>query len=152
LRKQKVERVKDINVEVWVQAPIGEVWDSWTQSDRITWFSPEANIEARLGGAYELFWDPANHDSMSTKGCRITAYEPMKLLAFIWKGPDQFAHFMNTEPPKTRVKVSFEDGGDRTKLAIEHTGWGKSEEWEEARTWHVNAWKGVLDSLVSRYE
>ena len=147
-----MERIEDIRVEVWVQAPIGEVWDSWTRSDRITWFSLEANIEARLGGAYELFWDPTNHDSMSTKGRRITAYEPKELLAFTWKGPDQFAHFMNTKPPKTEVMVSFEDRGDRTKLVIEHTGWGEGEEWVEARTWHVNAWKGVLDSLVSRYE
>jgi len=123
------------------------LWQEWTDPRKITdWFSPEANIEPRLGGAYELFFDPSNHDSMSTKGCRITEFRPFSRLAFQWKGPDQYAHFMN-DPPQTSVEVTLTPKGHGTELIIRHTGWKQSPEWMEAKEWHDKAWRGVLKNL-----
>ena len=88
--------MEDIKLELRVDATADEVWQAWTQADEfVKWFAPEAHIEPRQGGAYELFWDPNDHDSMSTKGCEVTEFEPPRLLAFTWKGPDQYSSVMN---------------------------------------------------------
>ena len=93
-----------INLQTKLPKPIQTVWHVWiTPTEMPKWLSPEANIEPKKGGAYELFWDPSNHDSMSTKGCKITEYQPPRKLSFQWKGPDQFSHLMNT-PPQTHAR------------------------------------------------
>ena len=139
--------MSELRYEATLPATVEALWQEWTDQEKITkWFSPEANIEPRLGGAYELFFDPSNHDSMSTKGCRITGFEPCSLLAFQWKGPDQYAQLMN-KPPETRVEVTFSPKGSDTVMTIEHAGWGEGSEWQEARDWHDRAWRGVVADL-----
>lgn len=110
------------------------------------WLSPEAHIEPKKGGAYELFWDPSNHDSMGTKGCKITEYQPPTKLSFQWKGPDQFSHLMNT-PPQTHVDVTFEEADGHTLVSLKHSGWKQGDRWAEAREWHLKAWTDVLADL-----
>ncbi len=139
-----------LRFEVKVGAPIEDVWNAWTNEETITgWFSPESNIEPCLGGAYELFFDPQDHDRMSTKGCVVTGFELMDRLVFSWKGPDQFADLMNDPDSLTHVKVTFREHKDGTRVSVAHGGWGEGEEWAEAREWHRRAWEGVLNQLVS---
>ena len=58
-----------INIETSISAPLKRVWSAWVESKGITkWFAPEANIEPWIGGAFELFFDPSNHEQESTKG------------------------------------------------------------------------------------
>ena len=136
--------------EVKVVAPLGDVWEAWLDTDTIMkWFAPEAHIDPLLEGAYELFFDPKDHDHMSTKGCTITQLKPKELLGFSWKGPDQYAELMNEPTPSTHVKVEFRERNGVTKLSLEHMGWGECEQWSEARKWHRRAWEGVLAQLKS---
>ncbi|MDH4616522.1 SRPBCC domain-containing protein [Brevibacillus sp. AY1] len=129
------------------------VWLAWTQSERITkWFAPEAYLEPRLGGAYELYFTPGNHDTMGTKGCIVTLWEPQERLGFTWKGPDDFAAVMNHEGALTYVLVSLSEQEGATKVLVEHFGWGDTEEWEKARAWHQMAWSQVLGSLKKALE
>jgi uncharacterized protein YndB with AHSA1/START domain len=145
--------VEDIKIELIVEAVAGDVWQAWTQADKVVkWFAPEAHIEPERGGAYELFWDPDDHDSMSTKGCEITAFEPPRLLEFTWKGPDQFRDLMNQPEPLTRVEASLRERCKKTRITVVHGGWGDGEEWAEARAWHVKAWGMVIQSLKEYYE
>ena len=144
--------MEDIRLELRVDATADEVWQAWTQADKVLkWFAPEAYIEPRQGGAYELFWDPNNHDSMSTKGCEITAFEPSRLLAFTWKGPDQFADVMNQPNRLTKVEVSLSERCKKTRITVVHGGWGDGKERAEARAWHVKAWDMVIQSLKKYY-
>jgi uncharacterized protein YndB with AHSA1/START domain len=136
-----------IELDKKVNASLIKTWEAWTDGEKVVkWFSPEANIEPDVGGAYELFFDPNDHSHMSTIGCVITLIETMKRLFFQWKGPDQFADIMNN-PPKTKVEVTFQREGDATLVNVKHLGWGIGVSWDEARAWHVRAWKDVLDSL-----
>ena len=131
-----------------LNAPIETVWHTWTDSKDITnWFSPEAYIEPRIGGPYELYFDPSNHVHQSTKGCKIIEIKPRTSLGFQWKGPDMFLETMNDPAPKTSVYVSFQADGEKTHVTVHHGGWGKGEKWEEAKAWHVRAWEGVLAGL-----
>jgi uncharacterized protein YndB with AHSA1/START domain len=115
------------------------------------WLTEIADVEPRPGGKYELFWDRDDRENNSTTGCRITAIEENKFLAFDWKGPTQFKHFMNTIVPLTHIVVFFlpcTDGNKPcTEIHLVHSGWGDSAEWEEAREWFEKAWKAAFVRL-----
>ena len=148
-----MKELKEVKLSLKVNAHPEDVWQAWTETTKVSqWFSPEANIEPRLGGAYELFWDPTNHESMSTKGCKIIKYEQGRLLTFTWKGPDQYADIMNHPSKLTRVEVSLQGCRDATEVTIVHDGWGEGEGWAEARAWHEKAWDGVAKSLQAQFE
>jgi uncharacterized protein YndB with AHSA1/START domain len=117
-------------------------------SDLQSWLAQAADIEPHVGGKYELFWDADNKEINSTIGCKITAIEDNKLLCFEWKGPVQFAHFMNTADPLTHVAVLFIPGDDSsTEVHLIHTGWRSDENWESARLWFEAVWTNALDKL-----
>ena len=136
-----------ISLKRTIKAPIRAVRDAWTQTDKVTkWFSPDAKIEPPPGGAYELFFDPKDRQHMSTIGCKITEIRAPTSLQFQWKGPDQYAAFMNT-PPQTNVKVTLTETEGKTTLTVEHDGWKEGSQWRDAKDWHIGAWEGVLDEL-----
>jgi uncharacterized protein YndB with AHSA1/START domain len=116
------------------------------------WLTSLADVEPRLGGKYELFWDPGNPEDNSTYGCRITAFGQNRLLAFDWKGPVQFKAFMNTTDPLTHVTVFFSACDDDAKkcsdVVLVHSGWGSASNWVEARQWQQRAWEGAFDELL----
>jgi len=145
---------KAIIKEIIINAPLNLVWYAWTISERVSeWFAPETVVEAKEGGAYELYFIPGNSKGMNTKGCKITKLIYEKELHFTWKGPDQFEAVMNKENELTTVKVylkSIKD--DSTKVIVEHIGFKDNEDWSEAIKWHQMAWSGVLSSLKSALE
>jgi len=116
-----------------------------------SWLTKLADVEPVVGGKYELFWDPEDKENNSTIGCKITALEQDRLLAFDWKGPIQYKHFMNNADPLTQVVVSFfpyEAGTSPcTEVHVIHTGWRDSSEWEEARKYFERAWSNALEEL-----
>jgi uncharacterized protein YndB with AHSA1/START domain len=121
-----------------------------------SWLTEIADVEARLGGKYELFWDPDDRENNSTIGCKITVIEENKLIAFEWKGPKQFKHFMNEADPLTHVVVFFlpcDDSGVSpcTEVHLIHSGWGDSAEWKEAKSYFNKAWFIALKNLKSRF-
>jgi uncharacterized protein YndB with AHSA1/START domain len=139
--------------EIIIESSIQEVWRAWTQSQvAASWLAPAADIEPFEGGKYELYWDPSNKNSMSTKGCRILSYQEPNFLKFNWKGPDQFAQEMNEENHLTDVCVRLEEDTNGTKVILEHSGWGHTEEWVSAEQWHAVAWEQLLSALKSNME
>jgi len=114
-----------IRIEISISAPLEMVWQAWTETEHVTgWFSPEANVEARVGGPFELFFDPSDHDHQTTKGCVFTAVKPMRKLAFTWRGPDQFAELMNTPGELTSAVVTFQKEGEAVRVSVEHGSGG----------------------------
>jgi len=111
------------------------------------WLTKVADVEPKLGGKYELFWNPEDMTNDSTIGCKILAFQPSNFLAFEWKGPRQFKHFMNDASPLTHVVVCFIPCHDGTEIHLLHTGWRNTPEWEEARKWFDRAWTMVLTEL-----
>jgi uncharacterized protein YndB with AHSA1/START domain len=143
----------DIRKETFINADITLVWKAWTESDRIIkWFAPAADIEPRENGKFELYFSPENKETMSTKGCKILNYREPTLLEFEWKGPDPFVEIMNEESDLTTVAVEFEPYNEETKVILIHKGWKDTEEYSQAREWHVQAWEQMLKSLKSNME
>lgn len=142
----------DIIQQVAIAADVSLVWRAWTEPDRITeWFAPAAVIEPKIGGKFELYFNPENRDSMSTKGCTILHIDKPKSLVFEWKGPDPFADIIN-RGELTFVEVSFEPGEEGTIVTLTHKGWKASPDWNRAREWHAAAWTDMLASLKSSLE
>jgi uncharacterized protein YndB with AHSA1/START domain len=116
-----------------------------------TWLPNLAEVEPRVGGKYELFWDPNDKENNSTIGCKVTAIEPNRLIAFEWKGPTEFQEFMNKADPLTHVVVLFvectEGPNHCTEVHLVHSGWRRSAVWEKARKYFEKAWKHALEKL-----
>jgi uncharacterized protein YndB with AHSA1/START domain len=111
------------------------------------WLTSVAEVEPVVGGKYELFWDPDNRENNSTLGCKVTAIEADRLLAFEWKSPKQFKGFANCADPLTHVVVFFVPEGTNTWVYLLHSGWRQTPEWEEARLWQERAWRSAFDEL-----
>ena len=120
----------------------------FTDSKKLqSWLTTRADVEPKLGGKYELFWDPSDRENDSTIGCRITAIAPGQSIAFDWKSPKQFKAFANAADPLTHVTVSFVPEGDRTIVHLIHSGWRSTAQWREARAWQEKAWRGAIGAL-----
>jgi hypothetical protein len=130
-------------------------FEMFTVNDLLqSWLAPQAEVEARVGGKYELFWEPEDRENNSTLGCRITALEADRFLSFEWRGPKQFKRFMNDADPLTHVVVFFAPGDDSTTGSTDvhliHSGWRSTAEWEEARQWFEVAWRTAFAELTDR--
>jgi phenylpropionate dioxygenase-like ring-hydroxylating dioxygenase large terminal subunit len=126
-----------------------EAYQWFTEDEKLeTFFAVEANVEPKLGGKYELSWDPENKPDDSTIGCRITALAAGRMLAFDWKGPVQFAAIMNEADPLTHVVLSFFPlDPERCEIHLVHTGWREGDTWMAARDYFDHAWRSVFDAL-----
>ena len=46
-----------------------------TNKNLENWLTAKANVEAKTGGKYELFWEPDDPENNSTIGCKILAID-----------------------------------------------------------------------------
>ena len=139
---------KVIHLSTLLPVVPAEAYSYFSQSHQLqSWLAPSADVEARVGGKYELFWEPDDRENNSTIGCRVTAISPGQMLAFQWRSPVQFKSFANTADPLTHVVVSFVPEGSGTRVHLLHSGWRSSREWEEARAWQERAWTLAFGEL-----
>jgi uncharacterized protein YndB with AHSA1/START domain len=88
---------KVIHISALVAAPPAKAFAYFIKPALLTqWLTAAADVEERVGGKYELFWQPDDRENNSTIGCRLTAFAPEQLLAFQWRSPKQFKPFANT--------------------------------------------------------
>lgn len=138
--------------EVVVPAPVAAVWESWTTKAGIeSFFAPEAEIDARVDGAFHIHMDPFGKPGQ--KGAdtmRFMALQPMKMLSFDWNAPP---HLAEARQQRTFVIVRLHDlDGRSTRVTLHHTGWGDGGEWDEAYAYFDRAWGHVLGNLKKRHE
>ncbi len=151
--RRSVDRI--IHARVHLRCEAHRAFEMFTVGELLQlWLAPGAEVEAAVGGKYELFWEPDNKENNSTLGCRITALEADRFLSFEWKGPVQFKHFMNCTDPLTHVVVFFIPGSDGstgwTDVHLIHTGWRSTDSWEEARQWFEVSWRSAFTELGSQ--
>ena len=143
---------KIIHLVTPVPCDTQQAFEMFTSNELLeTWLTKQAEVDPKIGGKFELFWNPADRSHDSTQGCTITALEPGKFVAFDWKGPRQYEHFMNIADPLTHVVVFFlpcpEAPDHCTEIQLVHSGWGSSIEWEEARHWFKVNWEKAFTML-----
>ena len=142
---------KIIQIEIELNCNVSQAFDFFTVNEKLeSWLPEKAEIEPKVGGKYELFWDPQNRETNSTIGCKITSIEKDKFISFEWKGPETFQSFMNFCDPLTHVVVVFSSSSDdpkKTKIYFFHSGWRDDPGWREARDYFEKAWSGALTNL-----
>jgi len=143
---------RSIDKHVEVAASIDEVWDAWTTRDGIrSFFAPDANVDPRVGGAFQIYMDPLAEPGM--KGAdemRFMALQPKTMISFDWNAPP---HLAQARAQRTFVVVRIAPVSDKlTRVTLHHTGWGDGGEWEQAYAYFDRAWAGVLANLRKRFE
>jgi uncharacterized protein YndB with AHSA1/START domain len=139
---------KVIHLSTVLRCDVHSAYQMFTDNKFLeSWLTSVAEIEAQVGGKYELFWQPDDRENNSTIGCKVTALQPDKFLSFEWKSPEQFKHFANNADPLTHVVVFFISLGDSTEVHLIHSGWRSSDQWEEARQWQEKAWLSAFNQL-----
>ena len=75
---------KAIVDSVLVGAPVQDVWTAWTTTEGVTtFFAPEARVELRVDGPFELYMNPYGEPgTRGSEGMRILAFQENAMLAF----------------------------------------------------------------------
>ena len=138
---------KVIVKECLVHAPRSSVWEAFTTTEGATkFFAPEANIELRLDGPYELyFMEDGEPGSRGSEGCKVLAYVPEEMLSFTWNAPPEYPEVRRE---RTYVVLRFSDAGERrTKVSLYHGGWREGGQWDAVYSYFVRAWDIVFGRL-----
>ncbi len=141
-----------LDKEVLVPAPIDQVWAAWTTREGITsFFAPDAEIEARVGGAFHVHFDPlAAPGAKGADDMRYMALQAPTMLSFDWNAPP---HLAQARAQRTFVVVRLKDvDGKSTRVTLHHVGWGTGGEWEQTYAYFDRAWGSVLANLRKRFE
>lgn len=124
-----------------------------TEEKLVQWLCNAASVDALEGGRYELFWDLENPHKDSTQGCVILAYEEPYFLSFNWRGPEELDQVMNHVDPLTLVSVFFLPlDASRTRVLLQHSGFGSSADWDTARLFFERIWDKALFKLVRSFD
>ena len=137
--------------EVVVDASLAEVWEAWTTNEgAVTFFAPKTNIDATLGGHYEIYFQPDQpYGLRGADGCKVHSITPMKSLAFTWNAPPWFGVIRDL---RTIVFLRFEElGPKKVKVHFTKLGWGEGEQWDKVYDYFSEAWEVVLARLVYRF-
>ena len=150
LLAQAAERA--IEKQVVVNAPLAQAWAAWTSREGIvSFFAPDARIEPRVGGAFEIYFDPgAAPGSKGADGMRFLAVQPMKMLSYDTNAPP---HLPEARAQRTVVIVRIAAVDDNsTRVTLHHTGWGDGGQWDQAYTYNDGTWPRVLASMKKRFD
>jgi len=139
--------MEDLVKERTVNATRSEVWRAFTTAEGLKgFFAPDAHMELRLDGPYELYFlQDVEPGSRGSEGCKVLSFLEGEMLSFTWNAPPQF---VEERGQHTFVVLQFydaENGGTRVKLS--HSGWREGGRWEEVRDYFDGAWDKVLDWL-----
>src|SRR4030095_2355705 len=140
-----------IEKSVVVDATVDQVWDSWTTREGIIgFFAPDAKIEPKVGGAFQIYFDPMAEPGL--KGAdemQFMALQPRKMISFDWNAPPSLP---DVRGQHTFVIVRFEPVSEKqTRVSIHHTGWGDGGQWDKAYAYFDRAWANVLANLQKRW-
>lgn len=135
---------------VEVPASAEEVWQAWTTVPGVRgFFAPEARIECREGGAYELYFMPeAPAGSRGSDGCTILELEAPRRLVFSWNFPPMIPTIRDEH---TTVAIEIEPGDEGCRVAMTQSGWGEGDDWDEGFAYFDRAWELVLRRLRHRF-
>ncbi|HKW82551.1 MAG TPA: SRPBCC domain-containing protein [Burkholderiaceae bacterium] len=141
-----------IDKEIVVAAPPQVVWQSWTTKAGIeSFFAPEAEIEAKVGGAFHIHFNPFGEPGMKgADDMRFMALQAPTMLSFDWNAPPSLPEIRKQ---RSFVVVRLADiDGKSTRVSLHHTGWGDGSEWDKAYAYFDRAWGNVLANLKKRHD
>ena len=137
--------------QVVVKAKLDDAWKAWTTSEGIvSFFAPEAKVEARPGGAFHVHINPyAKPGLKGADDMVVLAVQEKAMISFTWNSPP---HLAEVRPHRTSVQVRFRPVSDtETEVRLTHGGWGTGGQWDESFKYFDTAWTRVLANLGKRF-
>ncbi|MCM2326703.1 MAG: SRPBCC domain-containing protein [Lysobacter sp.] len=134
-----------------VKATVDEVWKAWTTTEGIqSFFAPEARVEARPGGPFEVYINPYAEPGMKGADDMVfLALQEKRMLSFTWNAPP---HLPEVRRQRTSVTVRMKPAGEgTTEVRLVHSGWGDGGQWDQAYAYFDRAWGNVLANLEKRF-
>src|SRR5258708_21148229 len=127
-------------------------WRTWTTAEGIkSFFAPDARIEARPDGPFEIYFNPyAVPGLKGADDMRFLALQEPRLLSFTWNAPP---HLPEARHQRTVVTVRLTPvGDDQTRVVLHHSGWGDGGQWDQTFDYFNNAWGRVLANFRKRFD
>ncbi|MEP6608729.1 MAG: SRPBCC domain-containing protein [Burkholderiaceae bacterium] len=143
---------RGIDKTVVVPATLDQTWEAWTtRSGIISFFAPDAKIEPKAGGAFQIYINPlAEAGLKGADDMQFMALQPKQMMSFTWNAPPSLP---TVRQQRTFVVLRFEPVSDKeTRVSLHHTGWGDGDEWDKAFAYFDRAWGNVLANLKKRFE
>ncbi|HOX44143.1 MAG TPA: DUF6265 family protein [Myxococcota bacterium] len=140
-----------VRKRIEVAAPAGAVREAWsTEAGVRTFLAPAAKVEARAGGAFELYFAPeAEAGTRGSEGCVFLELAPARL-AFTWNFPPSLPAIRGE---RTLVEVRLEAlAPERTRVWLDQRGFEPGADWEAGQAYFERAWGLVLARLAQRFE
>ncbi len=134
-----------------VKAPLDAVWNAWTTTEGVkTFFAPDARVEARPGGPFEIYMNPYAESGMKgADDMRVLAVQDRRMISYTWNAPPSLPE---ARKQHTVMIVRFKPAGEgETEVTMTHVGWGDGGEWDKAYAYFDNAWDKVLANLQKRF-
>jgi uncharacterized protein YndB with AHSA1/START domain len=142
------------NVEVTQVVPAApdKVWAALTTAEGVkTFFAPDAKVELKPGGAYEMYFMPDRPEGeRGGEGCTVVSFEPNQKLVFTWNFPPSIPALRKSKA-KTEVAVTLAPEGTGTRVTLVQSGWKDGADWKKGREYFAGAWKTVLARLERRF-
>lgn len=133
-----------IECEIEVPAPVEAVWDAWTTvAGAKTFFAPQARIDPKPGGRYEILFNPsAKPGDQGAEGMRVLAMQKPGFLSFTWNAPPQLA---DVRGQMTVVEIRMTESAESTtRVHLRHGAWGTGGQWQDALTYFSTAWPKIV--------
>jgi uncharacterized protein YndB with AHSA1/START domain len=141
-----------LDKEVVIKATLEQAWEAWTTREGLrSFFAPDAVVQARVGGPFQIHFDPGAAPGMKgADDMRILALQPRKMISFDWNAPPSLPE---ARAQRTFVIVRFAAVDDaHTRVTLHHVGWGEGGQWDQAYAYFDRAWGFVFDGLKQRFE
>jgi uncharacterized protein YndB with AHSA1/START domain len=143
---------KTINESITIKAIPATVYKAWTTRDGIrTFFAPDAVIEPRVGGLFEIHMNPFAEPGMKgADDMRYLALQEDRMVSFTWNAPPRLPE---ARKQRSYVTVRFAPQGEQeTVVTLFHGGFGDGGEWDKTHAYFSRAWPNVLKNLKKSFE
>lgn len=112
------------------------------------WLAGHAAIDLRMGGTYELSGHLVDRPLAEPVGGPIVGLEEEYVLRVGWRLPSALGAGSTGTPAATTLVALFQPlGPNRTRLRLEHDGWGDGAAWTAALAWQTAVWTEVMSRL-----
>lgn len=142
--------VRSIVLDTTVVATPRVAWDGWVSSEGIDswWNPPGSNIELRVGGPFELYFDlEAGLGLTGSEGCVFLGYVPGEMISFTWNAPPH----LTLRESHTWVVITFTESSAGTDVRLVHLGFGRGDDWDAYMAYFQEAWAYVLALLTAHW-
>ncbi len=136
---------KRLDFEVVVPASLDDVWQAFTTpGGLVTWLTPAAKVELRLGGPWE-----ADFPNGKTGGGTILSFLPREMLAVAALAPEAYP---TVRRERTQAVFRFEPiDAAHTRVRLAQIGWQAGPEWDAAFAYLADGNAQLLNSLHHRF-